>query len=77
MSPGAGPPCGNNPNFRMSPGDRQVVEEFKAYPARRAAGGPPEADLELPEDDETTGICWCGREKQPGENHGMCYPGME
>lgn len=22
-------------------------------------------------------ICWCGQEKQPGENHGMCYPGME
>jgi hypothetical protein len=21
-------------------------------------------------------ICWCGWEKQPGENHGMCYPGM-
>lgn len=22
-------------------------------------------------------ICDCGREKQPGENHGMCYPGMD
>jgi hypothetical protein len=22
-------------------------------------------------------ICDCGREKQPGEDHGMCYPGME
>jgi hypothetical protein len=31
-----------------------------------------ETVLELPAD-----ICWCGREKQPGENHSMCYPGME
>ncbi len=22
-------------------------------------------------------ICWCGREKEPGENHGMCYPAMD
>jgi hypothetical protein len=22
-------------------------------------------------------ICWCGREKQPGEDHGMCYPAMD
>jgi hypothetical protein len=22
-------------------------------------------------------ICWCGREKQPGEDHAMCYPGMD
>jgi hypothetical protein len=22
-------------------------------------------------------ICDCGREKQPGEDHGMCYPGRE
>lgn len=21
-------------------------------------------------------ICWCGREKNPGEDHGMCYPAM-
>ena len=21
-------------------------------------------------------ICWCGREKQPGEDHAMCWPGM-
>lgn len=21
-------------------------------------------------------VCWCGQEVQPGENHGMCYPGM-
>lgn len=74
MNASAGPPCGNNPNFRMSPADRQAVEEFKAYlTARREA----EAGVELPDDDGTTGICWCGREKQPGENHGMCYPGME
>lgn len=26
MKRDAGPPCGNNPNFRMSPGDRAVVE---------------------------------------------------
>lgn len=72
-----GPPCGNNPNHRMTPGDRAMVEEFKAYLARRAAGDPPEAGLELPDDDGAAGICWCGREKQPGENHSMCYPGME
>lgn len=39
-----GPRCGNNPNVRLTPGDRQVVEEFKAYLARRKAGGPPERD---------------------------------
>lgn len=22
-------------------------------------------------------ICWCGREKQPGEDHSMCYPAMD
>lgn len=37
-----GPRCGNNPNVRLTPGDRQAVEEFKAYLARRKAGGPPE-----------------------------------
>jgi hypothetical protein len=31
-----GPPCGNNPNFRMSPGDRAVVEEFMEYLALRS-----------------------------------------
>lgn len=32
-----GPRCGNNPNYRLTPGDRQAVEEFKAYLQRRAA----------------------------------------
>ncbi|MFI1485708.1 hypothetical protein [Streptomyces sp. NPDC020747] len=40
-----GPRCGNNPNVRLTDGDRQAVDEFKAYLARRAAGGPPERDL--------------------------------
>jgi hypothetical protein len=31
----SGPPCGNNPNHRMTPGDRKAVEEFKAYLAAR------------------------------------------
>ncbi|MBM9510007.1 hypothetical protein [Actinacidiphila acididurans] len=22
-------------------------------------------------------ICWCGQEIQPGQDHGLCYPGME
>jgi hypothetical protein len=59
----------------MTLGDRQAVEDFKAYLAARAR----ERDaVELPDDDDgTTGICWCGREKQPGENHSLCYPGME
>lgn len=39
-----GPRCGNNPNVRLTPGDQQVVDEFKAYLQRRAAGGPPERD---------------------------------
>lgn len=39
----AGPPCGNNPRFRMSPGDQAVVEEFMGYIAdRRAADEEPE-----------------------------------
>lgn len=38
-----GPPCGNNPRFRMSPGDRAVVEEFMDYLAdRRAADEEPD-----------------------------------
>ncbi|MFF4364359.1 hypothetical protein [Streptomyces sp. NPDC001604] len=37
-----GPPCGNNPNFKLSPGDQQAVDEFRAYLKRRRAGGPPE-----------------------------------
>ncbi|MFJ8538133.1 hypothetical protein [Streptomyces sp. NPDC093591] len=32
-----GPACGNNPNYRMSEGDRRAVEDFKAYLADRAA----------------------------------------
>jgi hypothetical protein len=32
-----GPACGNNPNYRMSDGDRQAVEAFQAYLAERAA----------------------------------------
>ena len=39
----AGPPCGNNPNFRMSPGDRAVVEKFMDYlDDRRLANSEPE-----------------------------------
>ncbi|MFI0268600.1 hypothetical protein [Streptomyces luteogriseus] len=33
----SGPACGNNPNYRMSDGDRQAVEAFQAYLADRAA----------------------------------------
>lgn len=36
-TPGGGPPCGNNPNFHLTPGDRQAVDDFKAYLARSAA----------------------------------------
>ncbi|MET9815291.1 hypothetical protein [Streptomyces sp. NPDC006355] len=32
-----GPACANNPNYQMSDGDRQAVEDFKAYLADRAA----------------------------------------
>lgn len=32
-----GPACGNNPNYRMSDGDRQAVADFRAYLAHRAA----------------------------------------
>lgn len=31
-----GPACGNNPHFKLSTGDRQAVEEFKAYLGARA-----------------------------------------
>jgi hypothetical protein len=41
-SNGGGPPCGNNPNFKLSPGDRQAVDEFMAYLRHRRADGPPE-----------------------------------
>ena len=36
-----GPRCGNNPNVRLTPGDRQAVDEFKAYLAARREGMPP------------------------------------
>ncbi|MFE9372284.1 hypothetical protein ACFYM2_21290 [Streptomyces sp. NPDC006711] len=35
-----GPRCGNNPNFRLSPGDQQAVDEFKAYLRQRAQDHP-------------------------------------
>lgn len=35
MTKSTGPACGNNPNYRMSDGDRRVVEDFKAYLADR------------------------------------------
>ncbi|MBT2429419.1 DUF4031 domain-containing protein [Streptomyces sp. ISL-112] len=40
--PGAvvGPRCGNNPNVRLTPGDQQAVDEFKAYLKQRAAERP-------------------------------------
>ncbi|MFJ8054924.1 hypothetical protein [Streptomyces sp. NPDC096142] len=31
-----GPPCGTNPHFQMTPGDRAAVEEARAYLATRA-----------------------------------------
>lgn len=43
--PSVGPRCGNNPNYRLTSGDQQAVDEFKAYLARRRAGGPPERNL--------------------------------
>lgn len=36
-----GPRCGNNPNFRLSPEDQQVVDEFKAYLGARRRGMEP------------------------------------
>lgn len=43
----SGPRCGNNPTYRLSPGDQQAVAQFLAYLARRRAGGPPEPRLRL------------------------------
>lgn len=40
-----GPRCGNNPNYKLSDGDRKAVEDFKAYLQRRKAGAPPERSL--------------------------------
>jgi hypothetical protein len=37
MSKPTGPACGNNPNYRMSDGDRQAVADFRAYLTDRAA----------------------------------------
>ncbi|MGW0837509.1 hypothetical protein [Streptomyces prunicolor] len=47
----SGPPCGNNPNFRLTDGDRQVVAETMAYLAARRRGMPPTASgtIEDPE----------------------------
>jgi hypothetical protein len=35
-----GPRCGNNPNFRMTPGDRKAVDDFKARLALQASAKP-------------------------------------
>ncbi|WP_406444482.1 hypothetical protein OHB14_36550 [Streptomyces sp. NBC_01613] len=35
-----GPACGNNPNFRMSDGDRKAIDDFKARLALQAAAKP-------------------------------------
>ncbi|MFJ3085014.1 hypothetical protein [Streptomyces sp. NPDC086838] len=35
--PRGGPPCGTNPNTRLTPGDAAAVAEFRDYLARRAA----------------------------------------
>jgi hypothetical protein len=35
-----GPRCGNNPNVRLTPGDRKAVDEFGDFLARRQDGGP-------------------------------------
>ncbi|WP_019328846.1 hypothetical protein [Streptomyces sp. TOR3209] len=32
-----GPACGNNPHYRLSDGDRQAVDSFRAYLTARAA----------------------------------------
>ncbi|MFJ6810622.1 hypothetical protein ACIQRK_32240 [Streptomyces anulatus] len=32
-----GPRCGNNPNFKLSPGDKAAVDKFMAYLRERAA----------------------------------------
>lgn len=32
------------------------------------------ASLPLPDGNDT--ICWCGHERQPGDDHSMCWPGM-
>lgn len=42
-APDVGPRCGNNPNVRLTSGDRQAVEEFKAYLAQRKADDAPRA----------------------------------
>lgn len=39
-----GPRCGNNPNVRLTPGDRQAVADFRAYLAARREGMPPTPD---------------------------------
>jgi hypothetical protein len=37
MTHSTGPACGNNPNHQMTPGDREAVDNFRAYLERRAA----------------------------------------
>lgn len=34
-APMVGPRCGNNPNVRLTPGDRAAIDDFKAYLAQR------------------------------------------
>lgn len=60
-----GPRCGNNPNVRLTPGDRQAVDEFKAYLARRRAGGPPERNPFGPESESDDAPCAATFREEP------------
>jgi hypothetical protein len=48
-----GPRCGNNPNVRLTDGDRQAIAEFREYLAARREGMPPTPDGKV--DPEWTG----------------------
>lgn len=55
-----GPRCGNNPRVRLTPGDRQAVDDFKAYLKARREGMPPTPDgMVDPE--------WRGSEEPPDD----------
>lgn len=60
-----GPRCGNNPNARLTEGDRKAVAEFRAYLERRAAGGAPEHGPVTDEVDQCDASCAATFREEP------------
>lgn len=76
------PPDGDMPGWMRRIVEDNLPRDVDSPDANRRTGmggwPVPAPESVAPADgDGTPGICWCSRAKEPGENHSMCYPGME